>query len=165
MCSTLAGMENTPRSCRRPGCGWSATASLSFRYATGQVWLLDLSNTPDPSLYDLCTAHADTLTVPRGWERVDERAQAVRQEPARRGPHGTAATAPEPVGARRAQGRRNRYEGLSRELPRLAARLAIEPDPDQRREAPVAGRDPVPVTSRDLAPVSFGAPLDRRRPA
>lgn len=155
---TVAGMENTTRSCRRPGCGWSATASLSFRYATSQVWLLDLSRTPDPSLYDLCTSHADTLTVPRGWERVDERTAAVAEAPASRAvlaPHRT--TAAEPAGACRAEGRRNRYEGLSRELPRLAARLAAEPDADERRPAPVA--------SRDLAPVSFGAPFDRRRPA
>lgn len=155
---TVAGMENTLRSCRRPGCGWSATASLSFRYATGQVWLLDLSSSPDPSLYDLCTSHADTLTVPRGWERVDERTAAVEQAPASRAvlaPHRTAAS--ESVGACRSEGRRNRYEGLSRDLPRLAARLAAEPDTDERRPAPVA--------SRDLAPASFGAPSARRRPA
>lgn len=150
-------MENTPRSCRRPGCGWAATASLSYRYATRQVWLLDLSSTPDPSLYDLCASHADTLTVPRGWDRVDERTAGAQEGPAARAlraPHGAA---PAAAGARRAEGRRNRYEGLSRELPRLAARLAAEPDADRRQPAPVA--------SRDLAPVSFAAPMDRRRPA
>lgn len=162
MCFTVVPMDNSLRSCRRPGCGWSATASLSFRYATSQVWLLDLSSTPDPSLYDLCTAHADTLTVPRGWEKVDERTLAVEEGAAGRAliaPHRTAAS--EPVAACRSEGRRNRYEGLSRELPRLAARLAAEPDADERRPAPIA--------SRDLTPASFGGPLGgslaRRRPA
>lgn len=156
-------MDDTIRSCRRPGCGWAATASLSFRYATGQVWLRDLSPTPDPSLYDLCASHADALTVPRGWEQVDERTPGADEVAARR-PRvaGPADVAPlrEPVSAGRvgpAQDRRNRYEGLSRELPQLAARLAAEVADDEHPSQPVA--------SRELAPLSFGATLPRRRSA
>jgi len=164
-------MDDNLRSCRRPGCGWPATASLSFRYATGQVWLQDLSPTPDPSLYDLCATHADTQTVPRGWEQVDERtpgahevairrplasppAKAAPEEPVTAGP-----TVGDPA-PRRNRGAHNRYERLSRELPQLAARLAAEvaeAAEDQRRQEPVA--------SRDRAPASFGATLPRRRSA
>jgi hypothetical protein len=68
------------RSCSRTGCRWPAAASLSFRYASRQVWLLDLHD-PDPALYDLCPQHADALVVPRGWHRVDQRTAppAVRE--------------------------------------------------------------------------------------
>lgn len=66
-------MADDFRTCRRTGCRWPAVASLSYRYATRQVWVLDLTGELDPSCYDLCPHHADTLTVPNGWEFVDER--------------------------------------------------------------------------------------------
>lgn len=135
------------RTCRRTGCRWPAAASLSYRYATRQVWLVDLRPAPDPALYDLCPDHADTLTVPRGWDRVDERSvPAPRAEPAGRdlvpaGPD------PRPPPAHAAPERAaNRYEQLSRELPRVAAELAGRPH-DRREERPA------PVPSRDLAPI------------
>ncbi|MEX0658659.1 MAG: DUF3499 family protein [Egibacteraceae bacterium] len=134
-------MNETPRSCRRPTCPWPATASLSYRYATSQVWLLDLTPTADPSLYDLCATHADATTVPRGWERVDERVVVPAPEPAV-GADGrglvSATPRQEPVGARTP----GRYDRLRRELPDVAARLSAE-------------RRPEPVPSRDLAPVAF----------
>lgn len=146
-------MNATSRSCRRPACPWPATASLSYRYATSQVWLLDLSPTPDPSLYDLCATHADATTVPRGWERVDERCAfdepitadtslttavpGLEQPPvASRGP----ASRAQPV---------NRYDRLRRDLPRVAARVSAE-------------RRPEPIPSRDLAPVAFREAAGRR---
>lgn len=141
-------MDEKLRTCRRTGCRWPAAASLSYRYDTRQVWLLDLSSGPDPSLYDLCPDHADALTVPRGWERVDERSAPVpRREPAGRD------LAPPPAPCRPAPQRHaNRYAQLSRELPRVAAELAAQPTPVGRDEAPA------PIPSRELAPV----PIDRR---
>ena len=60
------------RTCRRAGCRWPASASLSYRYATREVWITDLGEY-DPFHYDLCPHHADALTVPRDWQRVDQR--------------------------------------------------------------------------------------------
>lgn len=102
----------TPRTCGRADCRWPASASLSYRYGTRQVWLLDLSAETDPSLYDLCPHHADALVVPRGWDLTDRRTRApVVTEPA------GADLAP-------AAGRTSRYAGLMRDLPRIAAELA-----------------------------------------
>ena len=183
------------RPCSRTGCRWPAAASLSFRYASRQVWLLDLRD-PDPSLYDLCPHHADTLVVPRGWHRVDQRTPppAVRepsgQELVTRAGHRrrpvadrpavapTAPTAPvprlrEPVSRAPAPPvtrpalapRENRYEGLHRDLPRVAAELAEHydgPPPDARRTLS-AGEPgvivPIDAARRPVHPTP-GSPLN-----
>ncbi len=144
------------------GCRWPAAATLSFRYASRQVWLLDLGE-PDPALYDLCPHHADALIVPRGWHRADQRmATPVVREPSthelaqRAAPRCEAgASRREPVSAAMpcrerepvpvavaagsaAPSRVNRYEGLVRDLPRLAAEFAGLRDGDIRGAA--AGR-------------------------
>ena len=129
-------MADVLRSCSKTACRWPAAASLSYRYATRQVWLLDLSKTPDPSLYDLCPHHADALVVPKGWERVDDRtAKEVMVEPsaddrAAAASRRTATAADlEPLGAVAppqpiaATPGRNRYAALVEELPRLAAEV------------------------------------------
>ena len=143
-------MADVLRSCTKTGCRWPAAASLSYRYASRQVWLLDLASSPDPSLYDLCPHHADHLVVPKGWERVDDRtAQEVMVEPsasdradqaARRrwaqveppDPSTVAARPRQLVGA--ASGG-NRYAALVEQLPRLAAEAAAD-------GAHAAGRQP-----------------------
>ena len=66
-------MSERPRHCARPGCGSGATASLSYRYAERVAWLDDLSGEADPSIHDLCAAHADGLRVPVGWTLEDRR--------------------------------------------------------------------------------------------
>ena len=126
------------RTCGRAGCRWPAAASLSFRYETRQVWLLDLAAEPHPALYDLCPHHADALTVPRGWERVDQR---VPQE-AMREPSGhdlearlRATGRPLRVGA-------NRYAALSEELPRLAEEHGLRRDGPGADAAEPAGKSP-----------------------
>lgn len=115
---------------------------MSFRYATGQVWLLDLAPAPHPSLYDLCAAHADSLTVPRGWERVDERSPAPGS---RVGAAGARRLSPAPMAedAAAATADRDRYERLRAQLPEVAARLARE-----RRPAPATGAPWTPATGR-----------------
>jgi hypothetical protein len=61
-----------PRLCARPGCGEAASATLSFQYATGTVWLDDLGP-KEPSSIDLCGCHADRLAPPKGWTGEDRR--------------------------------------------------------------------------------------------
>lgn len=146
---------DAPRTCRRPSCHRPATASLSYRYATRQVWLLDLSRTVDPSLYDLCPDHADTLTVPRGWDRVDQRTEpSVVPHVVAPHEHTAVAAGPSPVRSSAPHG--DRYEALRRQLPRLAAELATE-----ATSAPVGVRQTTPVPSRELAP-QWGARRDSR---
>ena len=138
-------MADVLRSCAKTGCRWPAAASLSYRYATRQVWLLDLAPSPDPSLYDLCPHHADHLVVPKGWERVDDRsAEDIMVEPSAfdRAEHAArrrrtsvepvprqavAARPPQLVGAGAGAGvaaGRNRYAALAEQLPKLAAEQA-----------------------------------------
>jgi hypothetical protein len=171
------------RTCSKTACRWPAAASLSYRYDTRQAWLLDLSEEPDPSLYDLCPHHADALVVMRGWERVDQRTHAEPVvEPA--GRDLLPGSGRPPVGP---GGYGNRYTELVEDLPRLAALLAdVEPDaplsaaPEpvvqdgdgvaraQERRAQVAGAEGAraedgaaedaasaapPLPSRDLAPM------------
>lgn len=60
------------RHCARPGCNQPATATLTYDYAGSAAWLEKLAADPHPMTHDLCPAHADSLTVPRGW-RLDDR--------------------------------------------------------------------------------------------
>ncbi|NIS31514.1 MAG: DUF3499 family protein [Actinobacteria bacterium] len=61
------------RRCARPGCGSSATVTLSYAYAQRTVWLDDLSQEDHPANHDLCDAHGDRTRPPRGWELRDRR--------------------------------------------------------------------------------------------
>ena len=60
------------RSCIKTGCRWPAAATLSYRYASAEVWLSDLGD-DHPATHALCPHHADCLTVPKGWTLVDTR--------------------------------------------------------------------------------------------
>lgn len=148
-------MTDDLRSCSRTACRWPAAASLSFRYATREVWLLDLTEHPDPSMYDLCPHHADALTVPVGWERVDQRS-------------GASGSTERVIDVRESQARAaeraaNRYAELSRQLPKLAAAWASavrDADGDEfvaahsgGRVGGSAGDGPAngPVPARDLS--------------
>jgi hypothetical protein len=68
------------RACCRPDCGETATATLTYDYQARTTWLDSLASETHPMSYDLCGAHADTLTVPRGW-RLDDRRRQVRPAP------------------------------------------------------------------------------------
>lgn len=103
------------RSCRRNACLEPATASLTFRYDTAQVWLDDLAIESEPQRWDLCPEHAGSLTVPSGWALVDVRTAAGREGPA-----------PEVVRQAPSVPRHNRYAELSARLPALAAEFASE---------------------------------------
>ena len=70
-----------PRLCNRPACGATASASLTFQYVNRRVWLDDLVADPDPSMIDLCTRHADGISVPIGWSGEDRRTVADVSQP------------------------------------------------------------------------------------
>lgn len=152
------------RTCSRTGCRWPAAVSLSFRYASRQVWLLDLHD-PDPSFYDLCPHHADVLVVPRGWDRVDQRtcAEVVRepaaQEFAERAAGRRQMVEREPALAAATSARVNRYESLARELPRLAAEFA------NSKGEPGSGADAPALASTAQPPKAVIVPIRvARRP-
>lgn len=136
-------MADEFRICSRAGCSHPAHASLSFRYGTRQVWVRTLTTEPEASWYDLCGPHADALTVPQGWHRIDERGQKTgkprRPRATRRpavsaraaAPVSTPSAAPPPAkpsaalpGCAAPRGSRDRYAALRAELPRLAAEIA-----------------------------------------
>ncbi|HEU5149148.1 MAG TPA: DUF3499 family protein [Iamia sp.] len=61
------------RRCARPDCSQAATTTLSYEYETSTVWLAHLSDEAHPMTHDLCEAHADRMSVPRGWQLRDRR--------------------------------------------------------------------------------------------
>lgn len=56
------------RQCSRSACRQSAVATLTYVYADSTAVLGPLATYAEPHAYDLCTQHAESLTVPRGWE-------------------------------------------------------------------------------------------------
>ncbi len=63
------------RTCAKPGCNVSASATLTYDYA-GRVATVDHLAPPHPMQYDLCGRHAERLSVPNGWDLVDRRVVA-----------------------------------------------------------------------------------------
>jgi hypothetical protein len=61
------------RRCARPDCHQVASTTLSYEYATSTVWLGPLADEAHPMIHDLCEAHADRMSVPRGWQLRDRR--------------------------------------------------------------------------------------------
>ncbi len=51
-------------------------ATAALRYRDRVLWIGDLVPQRDPNLLDLCVAHADGITAPYGWRRLDERTTA-----------------------------------------------------------------------------------------
>ena len=67
----------TVRCCSRAACGRPAVTTLTYVYADMTAVLGPLATYAEPHAYDLCTEHADRLTVPRGWA-CDDRRSPVR---------------------------------------------------------------------------------------
>ena len=89
------------RTCAKPGCNTSASATLTYDYASRTAWVEHLNDEAHPMRYDLCSDHADALTVPRGWALQDRRVRypsagvlAVRALPDFRGARRPAYPAP-----------------------------------------------------------------------
>lgn len=146
------------RSCVKTGCRWPASATLSFRYATAEVWLSDLAE-EHPSTHDLCPHHADALTVPNGWTLVDDRRpKIVPHEPSAAELADRANTLRQRVDDMLESQRteqptaRSRYQRLLDALPKAAPTEDAAPVGSQRGDgetAPVRREDAVD----DLAPV------------
>lgn len=64
------------RQCARPGCNHSASATLTYDYRGQAAWLERLAAEAHPMTHDLCEAHAERLSVPRGWRLEDRRVVA-----------------------------------------------------------------------------------------
>ena len=58
------------RRCSRTACAQSAVATLTYVYSDSTAVLGPLAMYAEPHTYDLCAAHAERLTAPRGWEVV-----------------------------------------------------------------------------------------------
>jgi hypothetical protein len=56
------------RRCSRAGCSRAAAATLTYTYSERAAVVGPLAAYAEPHSYDLCDAHADRLTAPRGWE-------------------------------------------------------------------------------------------------
>lgn len=58
------------RHCTRSGCRGRAVATLTFAYADSQAVLGPLALAATPGCYDLCAAHASSMSAPVGWEVI-----------------------------------------------------------------------------------------------
>ena len=58
------------RPCSRPQCREAAVATLTYVYADQTAVLGPLATRAEPHCYDLCDAHAQRLTAPRGGDMV-----------------------------------------------------------------------------------------------
>ena len=56
------------RRCSRPACQRVAVATLTYVYSDSTAVLGPLATYAEPHCYDLCAAHSERLTAPRGWE-------------------------------------------------------------------------------------------------
>ena len=66
---SVAGVSPLRR-CSRTACGKTAVATLTYVYAESTAVLGPLATYAEPHCYDLCQAHSERLTAPRGWEVV-----------------------------------------------------------------------------------------------
>ncbi|MFJ6076918.1 DUF3499 domain-containing protein [Pseudarthrobacter sp. NPDC092419] len=69
------------RQCSRSACRQSAVATLTYVYADSTAVLGPLATYAEPHCYDLCAQHADSLTVPRGWEVMRLAMPTTPQQP------------------------------------------------------------------------------------
>lgn len=147
-------MDDELRTCRRTGCNEAAAASLSFRYETRQVWVTALG-AGRGTRYDLCGRHAETLTVPRGWHRVDERPAPHPRNPRTAKKRSTSTDAARAESA--ALETQDRYAPLLLELPQL-------PHPqDGDLSADAVGQLSIPVAEREAVIVSLTELAGARR--
>jgi hypothetical protein len=61
-------MESRP--CSKVACRAEAVSTLTYVYADSMAVLGPLSQKPEPHSYDLCTKHAERMSVPQGWQVV-----------------------------------------------------------------------------------------------
>ncbi len=59
---------NSARRCSRAACGRAAVTTLTYVYADQTAVVGPLATYAEPHAYDLCAAHSERLSAPRGWE-------------------------------------------------------------------------------------------------
>jgi hypothetical protein len=69
------------RRCSRTACQGAAIATLTYVYSDSTAVVGPLATYAEPHTYDLCTAHAERLTAPRGWEIVRLSGEYVEPPP------------------------------------------------------------------------------------
>ena len=69
------------RRCSRTACGRPAVNTLTYVYADQTAVLGPLATYAEPHAYDLCDAHSERLSAPRGWEVL-----RLASDPAAHGP-------------------------------------------------------------------------------
>lgn len=63
-------MLSLVRRCSRTACLAPAVATMTFAYAESTAVLGPLALEREPGAYDLCARHAESISVPRGWEMI-----------------------------------------------------------------------------------------------
>jgi hypothetical protein len=58
------------RRCSKTACGRAAVATLTYVYSDQTAVLGPLATYAEPHACDLCDAHSERLSAPRGWEVV-----------------------------------------------------------------------------------------------
>ena len=71
------------RQCARPDCAEHATSTFGYDYRESRVWLVDLTEEPHPSTYDMCRRHAERAE--RAGRLAAARPADLRAEPRPRG--------------------------------------------------------------------------------
>lgn len=61
-------MVSSARPCSRTACQHHALATLTYVYADQTAVLGPLATFAEPHSYDLCEAHSQRLSAPRGWD-------------------------------------------------------------------------------------------------
>jgi hypothetical protein len=156
----------------RPGCDRRAEARLSYDTIGCQVWLDALTERPGRS-QEICSLHAQRLTVPRGWmlcdRRVDEPALFVAAVGGSAAtvvttPPTTSSPTPRPngrPGRRRRAADSSRHPAATLELFEHAdpvPEVVPEPEPQPEPEPePVAAVEPEPEPDVDEVPESLRA--------
>ncbi|MTA53045.1 MAG: DUF3499 family protein [Actinobacteria bacterium] len=69
------------RRCAKMGCGEPAVLTLTYIYSDSTVVLGPLATFAEPHNYDLCNAHGEKLTPPRGWELIKLAAEEYASGP------------------------------------------------------------------------------------
>ena len=77
---TVTGVSPVRR-CSRTACGRPAVNTLTYVYADQTAVLGPLATYAEPHAYDLCEAHSERLSAPRGWEVL-----RLAPDPAAQGP-------------------------------------------------------------------------------
>jgi len=58
------------RPCSKVACSHDAVSTLTYVYADSMAVLGPLSQKAEPHSYDLCTKHAERMSVPQGWQVI-----------------------------------------------------------------------------------------------